>query len=119
MAVRHLPKCGDHPGWIQFLYKRDSADYSLRSAFLLKFTNEILAEKVCSEPDGREQLRQAALAELGSEDPEVVALSLVYLGVVGRPEDLPTVQRFVDDPSELVRRAARTCAFELTHPGKT
>lgn len=103
----------DRPGWILSMYKRGSAGHALHTAFLLNFTNENIAELADIEPDGRDQLRQVALSELGSEDPQVVALSLVFLGVVGRPEDLPAVLPFVDGQSDLVRRAARACQFEL------
>jgi hypothetical protein len=103
----------DRPGWIQLLYKRGSAGHALHSGFLLNLTAESVAEVAASQPNGREELREVAMTELESDDSQAVALSLVYLGVVGKPEDLPAVDRFADHPSDLIRKAARACLFGL------
>jgi hypothetical protein len=59
------------------------------------------------------ELRAVALDRLSEADPEIVAFSLVLLGAVGRPEDLPVVDSTAAHPSELVRKAARACRFQL------
>lgn len=69
------------PGWRQLLYKRHTAGHALQPAFLLSHFNEFIAEQANAQPDGREQLRQVALSELESYDPQFVALSLVCLAV--------------------------------------
>jgi hypothetical protein len=103
----------DRPGWIQLLYKRHTAGYALSTAFLLDFMTEFIAGEADAQPDGREQLRRVALIELESHDPQLVAFSLVCLSVVGQPDDLSAVKRFITHPSDLVQRAARTCLFKL------
>ena len=105
----------DHPGWIQLLYKRHSAWHALHTAFLLNSTNDNIAEQVDALPNGREQLRRVALSELASDDPGVIALSLVYLGVVGIHDDLAAAESFLGHPSDLVVRAAKVCRYALRH----
>jgi hypothetical protein len=103
----------DLPGWIQFLYKRGSAGHALHTGLLLDLTNESIAEEADAHPGGRQQLREVALSELESGDLQNVALSLVYLSVVGQAEDLNAVERFANHGSDLVQRAARTCQYQL------
>jgi hypothetical protein len=103
----------DTAGWIQLLFKRMRAGHSLRTSFLLGLTNEQIAMEAHAQPGGRDQLRQVSLAALASDDLEKVAIALVCLGVVGDSEDLHHVDPLVGHDSDLVRRAARTCRFEL------
>ncbi len=105
----------DRPGWIDLIFKRWNAGHALSTSFLLNSTNQEIAELSDGQPNGREQLRQASLDELASDDSRSVALALVFLGVVGRVDELPRIEQFVQHPSELVRRAARCCRFELRH----
>lgn len=100
-------------GWIRLLYKRHSASHALHSAFLLNLTREQIAEGARARPGGRDELRAFALEELASEDAGKVAYSLVVLCAVGLSEDLALIKPLLDHPSELVRRAARACRFEL------
>jgi hypothetical protein len=108
----------DYPGWIQLLYKRKSASHALHTSFLLHLTNSDIAQLANFQPDGRDQLRKIAILELNSEDTQIIALSLVFLGVVGQPDDLVYVEPFVNHPFDLVRKAARTCQFELRQGSK-
>ena len=103
----------DRPGWIQLLYKRDNAEWALHTAFLLNSFKDFVAEEADAQPDGREQLRQVALSELTSPDPNFVTMSLLYLGVVGQSDDLPAVESFVAHPTELIQKAAQASLFEL------
>jgi hypothetical protein len=103
----------DRPGWIQLLYKRHNAEWALHTAFLLSFYQHLVAEEADTQPDGREQLRQVALSELNSHDPHYVAMSLLFLGVVGQLDDIPAVESSVDHPTELVQKAAQASLFEL------
>ncbi len=100
-------------GWIELLYKRHRAGHALHSAYLLNLTNSFIAEEADSVEDGRSLLREAALSHLASENAEVVAQSLLYLGVVGSHRDLEVVNQFTEHESDLVQRAARACSFEL------
>jgi len=95
------------------LYKRQSPAHALHSDFLLEHTRGFIAGEADAQPDGREQLRRIAVRELESHDPRTVAWSLICLGVVGLPEDLPMAERFVAHPSDLIQRSALTCQFEL------
>jgi len=85
----------DRPGWIQLLYERHTASYALHTAFLLKFVNGLIIEEADAQPSGREKLRQVALSELDSPDRQVVAMSLLFLGMVGQAADLPTIRNLV------------------------
>jgi hypothetical protein len=101
------------PGWIQLLYKRSNAGHALHTGFLLNITNENIAEIADSHIGGREQLREVALTELDSDDSQILALSLLFLGIAGQPEDFTIIKKFVDHPSDLIQKAARACRFEL------
>ncbi len=101
------------PTWIQILIKRSHAGHALHSAFLLDLACQSIAEYADAEPNGRGELRQFALGEAQSADVEMAALALVFLSVAGVPADLAFAQGFVKHPSDLVRRAARTCCYEL------
>jgi len=103
----------DRPGWIQLLYERHTAGWALHTAFLLNFHQDFVAEEADAQPDGREQLRQVALSELNSHDLHFVAMSLLFLGVVGQSDDVPAVEAFVAHPSDLIQKAARASLFEL------
>jgi hypothetical protein len=108
----------DVPGWIQLLYKRHTPEYALQTAFLLDFVRGSVAEQADAQPDGREQLRQIAVRKVESHDPQTVAWSLICLGVVGLPEDLSMVERFIAHPSDSIQRAARACQFQLKKNGR-
>lgn len=95
------------------LYKRRKAGHALHSAELLKWTSELVAERAAAEGNGQAELRRVAIQELESGDSETVALSLVFLSVVGQPQDLPKVEPLVAHPSDLIQRAARACRFQL------
>jgi hypothetical protein len=103
----------DRPGWIRLLYKRHNAWQTLHTAFLWNHFRIFVAEEADAQPNGREHLREVALEELASQDFRLIAFSLLCLGIVGRREDLPLVERFVACPDDLTRRAALAAQFEL------
>jgi hypothetical protein len=109
----------DRPGWIQLLYERYTASYALHTAFLLKFVNGLVAEEADAQPNGREELRQVALSELNSPDPQVVAMSLLLLGVVGQSDDLAAIESLAVHTADIVQRAARTSLFELKQKSRS
>lgn len=100
-------------GWIRLLYKRHSASHALHSAFLLNLTRDQIAENARSRPGGCDELRAFALRELASQDLGRVAYSLVVLCAIGLAEDLAMIEPLLDHPSEVVRRAAKACRYEL------
>jgi hypothetical protein len=109
----------ERPGWIQLLYERHNAWHALHSAFLLHGFKDFVAGEADAQPDGRGQLRQVALSELRSDDPHSVAMSLLFLGVVGHLDDLPAVETFITHPSDLIQKAARASLFELKRKNKS
>jgi hypothetical protein len=108
----------DTPGWIRLLFKRFSADHALHTAFLLGQMNERIASDVNVQPNGRADLRRESLALLDGDDPGAVAMSLVCLGIVGESKDLCRVDPLLSHESDLVRRAARSCRFEISQRGR-
>ncbi len=101
-------------GWIDILFKRRSARSALGTGFRLNFELNLIADEAASRPGGTEALRAAAFQKLESHhDEEAVAMSLLVLGAVGRNAELPLAERFLEDPSELVRRAVKACLFQL------
>lgn len=103
----------DRPGWIEILCKRYRAGHALHSAYLVNLEQEHIQEAADGVPSGEEQLREVALGDLDAEDPKLIEYSLICLSVVGRREDLKSVEPLLTHASSLVRRAARVCRFEL------
>ena len=101
------------PAWIELLYRRLNPYHALVSAFVVDLTQSQLAQAAESNEQGRDKLRQVALAELLNNDSDTVALSLVFLAVVGTSNDLPAVTEFAAHPSDVVRRAANYCLYAL------
>ena len=109
----------DRPGWIRLLYERHTAWRALHTAFLLNSFKGFVSEEADARPNGRGQLREVALAELNSPDPQCVAISLLFLGIVGQLSDMPAVEAFVTHESDLVQRASRASLFQLKQNGKS
>ena len=63
--------------------------------------------------DGWELLRQGAVAQLAKNDSESVDRALAVLFVVGAANDAGTVEKLLSHQDERVRKAARTCLFEI------
>jgi hypothetical protein len=101
------------PAWIEVLFKRHGAGHSLMTGFLLNLEQAQIAREAAAFPNGAEDLRRISLQKLGSGREETVALALVFLSAVGRGEDASRVEGFVESGSDLIRRAARACRFQL------
>ena len=101
------------PGWILSLCRGQNADHALTSAFILDLTKSHITDIVDSQLDGRGQLRRFALRQISSAEPGYVALSLIFLSIVGESKDLQTVEGLTAHSSNLVRRAARVCEYDL------
>jgi len=74
---------------------------------------ESVAEYIASVTDGAERLRTVCLQALNSEDLRIAERALAYLLVVGDASDADVVDPLVAHPNETIRKAARTCLFEL------
>jgi hypothetical protein len=93
----------------------DRLTYSCSEPEYVSFQQEAVREWVSQVADahGWEELRVAAIARLSHEDPRMVERALTCLFVVGTALDVPSVEPLVSHSDESVRKAARTCLFEL------
>jgi hypothetical protein len=77
----------------------------------------LLREHVCNVADahenGYELLRQGAVARLAEHDAHALVSALSVLFVVGIASDAAAVEPLLEHRSEEVRKAARTCHFEI------
>ena len=103
------------PFWIQDILSKRW--YSCSEPAYVHFRQDLLREWVIravdSYEDGREQLRQACRAYLQHEDTQVVLQSLACLFVIGLSADATAVEPLLSHPDESIRKAARTCLFEI------
>ena len=63
--------------------------------------------------NGEQELREAALNRLSGDDPELLVRALSCLFVVGTASDGSAVEPLTKHSNEAVRKAARTCLFEI------
>ena len=63
--------------------------------------------------NGRELLRAACVAHLHDDDLTVVERALTCLFAVGLSSEAAAVEPLIEHPEEAVRKAAKTCLFEL------
>jgi hypothetical protein len=63
--------------------------------------------------NGWELLRRGAVAQLAHEDAEMIDHALAILFVVGNENNAEAVERLLSHRDERVRKAARTCLFEI------
>jgi hypothetical protein len=64
---------------------------------------------------GRDALRGAALARLAGADPRAVERALACLFVIGSLSDVSDIEPLLHHADPDVRKAARTCRFEIRH----
>ena|SRR5262245_2672302 len=105
----------DRPIWIEKLLTRGS--YSCIEPKWVHFRQGLLRETILDAADGnehgREQLRAAALEQLGDSDPYLIERALTCLFVVGASSDVAAVKPSVSHDVEFVRKAAQTCLVEI------
>ena len=105
----------DLPVWIERLLKHGS--YSCSETEYVKFRQELLREQVLevanAHENGRIRLHEACLQHLADSDDNVVRNALSCLFVIGGSTDVQAVEALLQQPSEVVRKAARTCHFEI------
>ena len=56
---------------------------------------------------------ETSLERLQSDDERTVERALLYLMVVGQPGDVASVERLISHSSEIIKKSAQTCRFEL------
>jgi hypothetical protein len=91
--------------------------FSCSESAYVHFRQDMLRERVIQAVDGyengREQLRQACCAYLQHDDAQVLEQSLACLFVIGLATDANAVEPLLSHPDEPMRKAARTCLFEI------
>ena len=103
------------PGWIEHLLTRLpwTCVESKHVLYRLKLMKKAVQNAVADEIDGAQRLGSASLEELKNEDPHVVVRALSCLFVVGSREDEQAVGMLSKHPDQQVRKAARSCLFEM------
>jgi hypothetical protein len=93
----------------------DRLTYSCSEPESVSFRQETVREWVSQVADahGWDELRMAAIARLSHDDPRLVERALTCLFVVGTALDVTVVEPCLSHSDESVRKAARTCLFEI------
>ena len=103
------------PVWIERLLK--VGWYSCSEPQYVQYRQGLLREWVLEAVEGhvngRNELRDACVRHLTDSDETVVKNALSCLFVVGTSVDVPAVEPILDHSTEKVRKAARTCIFEM------
>jgi hypothetical protein len=81
--------------------------------FRQEFLRETILAAAAENERGLEQLRAAALEQLGDGDPYLIERALTCLFVVGVSSDVEAVKPLTSHDVEFVRKAARTCMVEI------
>jgi hypothetical protein len=103
------------PYWIRDILSQQW--YSCSQPAYVHFRQDLLRERVLQAVDGyengREQLRRACCVYLQHDDAQVLEQSLACLFVIGLATDANAVEPLLRRPDEAIRKAARTCLFEI------
>ena len=103
----------EEPAWIELLFKRQNRHHCFKTPFLLQLNARQIEESLSLVPEERSHLRRIALQRLESNDIDHVVIALLALFVVGTSEDARTVEPLKAHTDDYVKKAARTCLFEL------
>ena len=110
MSQRELPT------GIQRLLSR-GPNYSCSETGYVHFRQDQLrryvGEVVGGHEDGARLLREGAQEQLSHDDPQMLDHALACLFVVGNRDDVPAIEPLLSHPLESIRKAARTCLFEV------
>jgi hypothetical protein len=87
----------------------------INTPFLLKNVHRTVREVADARPGFSSELREIAMAALGSSERELVHRALAALAVVGQPEDLVAIRALTESPDSWIAGAAGTAAFEIEH----
>ena len=103
------------PTWIECLLT--GGTYSCSEPQHVAFRQGLLKkwvfEAVDAHDNGLRQLHDACVQHLTDSDDKVVENALSCLFVIGTSADNPAVEPLLQYPTESVRKAARTCLFEI------
>ena len=106
---------GELPTWIERFLTFGS--YNCSEPEYTRFRQRLLRESVLEIADAHEQgrghLHDGCVRHLAHSDTKVVLNAVSCLFVIGTVADVPAIETLVQHPSEAVRKAARTCVFEI------
>ena len=74
---------------------------------------QVVREVADAHEDGWELLREGAVAQLADEEADMIDRALSVLFVVGNASEAAAVEPLLSHPDQRVRKAARTCLFEI------
>lgn len=102
-------------GWIEILLARQPYSCSEPDHVHLRqgWVRERIAGYVAAYENGCELLHSACCATLQHDDASRVENALTCLFVVGAAADVAAVEPLLKHPDESVRKAAKTCLFEI------
>jgi hypothetical protein len=86
---------------------------ALQRPFWMQLTRQQIEESEQAWPGFNESLRACALAAVDRDEPDLIRRALQCLAFVGRTEDVPHLQKFLNHPVAQVAHDARTCIFEI------
>ena len=93
--------------------------YSCSQPEFVHLRQKVLREQVIKFVDahenGLEELRKACYICLQHENEGVVERGIACLFVIGSIKDINLIEPLLEHPEESVRKAARTCIFEIRH----
>ena len=109
-----MPK-NELPSWIHEMLQRQPYSCSEPGYVHLRqvWVRERVTAIVEAYEDGCEELRGACREHLHDEDATVVENALTCLFVVGLAEDADVVEPLLAHSDDSIRKAARTCLFEI------
>ena len=105
----------DRPSWVEDLLAHPGFVCSQPSwvHFRQDLTREKIIEVINAYENGVELLHGAACEYLLHDNVKDIVCALTCLFVVGTAEDVTVVEPLIKHPSESVRKAAKTCLFEI------
>ncbi|MHC4716322.1 MAG: hypothetical protein ACYS5V_05080 [Planctomycetota bacterium] len=101
------------------MFKRGDGMSAFSTRFLHQLHRDFVQDAVGGDPDRSEQLRAASLEAIQSDGNRMIIDGLAFLLVVGTPADVAVVEPFAEHQNEEVRKAAKTCCFELRHQARS
>ena len=103
----------EKPAWIELLFKRNNRHHCFATPFVLRLNVKQIERSLSLFPEERSQLRSIAIQRLGSDDIDHLVIALLALFVVGISEDINLIKPLTAHSDGYVKKAAKTCLFEL------
>jgi hypothetical protein len=105
------------PIWIEQLFTQ--LWFSCSQNEYVHLRQNILRDQVIqiveTHENGNEELRQACHICLQHDNKGIIERGIACLFVIGSARDISFIEPLLQHPEESVRKAARTCIFEIKH----